>query len=85
MPGLAWEIARPKTIHVVGIDLDGNDVDVELDEYESRVFQHELDHLDGVLLIERLDDETRREAMKVLRQRTLALPADGPSNGLSLR
>jgi peptide deformylase len=85
VPNLSWDIARPKSIHVVGIDLDGNQVDVELDEYEARVFQHELDHLDGVLLVERLDDETRREAMKVLRQRTFAQPADRPTNGLSLR
>jgi peptide deformylase len=85
VPGLSWEIARPKTIHVVGLDLDGNDVDVELDEYEARVFQHELDHLDGVLLVERLDADTRRDAMKLLRERNLARPVDKPAGGLSLR
>jgi peptide deformylase len=85
VPGLSWEITRPKRIHVVGVDLDGDDVDLELDEYEARVFQHELDHLEGVLLIERLDDDARREALKVLRQRTLVLPPDQTKNGLSLR
>ena len=50
------------------MDLDGNDVDVELDEYEARVFQHELDHLDGVLLLERLDAETRKAALKTIRE-----------------
>lgn len=85
VPGLSWEIHRPKTIHVVGVDLDGNDIDVELDEYHARVFQHELDHLDGVLLIERLDEDERRDALKLLRQRSLALPADrGTKSGLAL-
>ena len=47
-PGLSWEITRPKTIHVVGRDLDGNELSIEADELEARLFQHELDHLDGV-------------------------------------
>jgi peptide deformylase len=86
VPGLSWEIVRPKTIHVVGLDLQGNDVDFELDEYESRVFQHELDHLDGVLLLEHLDEDVRREAMKILRQRAMDLTdADVAPKGLSLR
>jgi peptide deformylase len=86
VPGLSWEILRPKTIHVVGVDLDGNDVDFDLDEYEARVFQHELDHLDGVLLLEHLDDDTRRDAMKILRSRAMDLSgADVAPKGLSLR
>ena len=40
-----------------GVDLDGNEVSIEADELLGRLFQHELDHLDGVLLLERLDDE----------------------------
>ena len=55
MPGLTWEIVRPKEVHIVGRDLDGNEISVEADELEARLFQHELDHLDGTLLIERLD------------------------------
>src|SRR5688500_18656546 len=54
VPGLAWEIVRPKEIHLTGWDLDGNEVSIEADEVESRLFQHELDHLEGVLLLERL-------------------------------
>jgi peptide deformylase len=67
VPGLSWDIIRPKTVLVRGIDLDGNDVEIEADEYAARVFQHELDHLDGVLLIERLDADTRKQAMRTLR------------------
>jgi peptide deformylase len=71
VPGLAWEIVRPKEIHLTGYDLDGNEVSIEADELLARLFQHELDHLDGVLLLERLDDDTRKSALRTLRQVTL--------------
>ena len=57
--GLSWEIVRPKEIHITGHDLDGNAVSIEADELMSRLFQHELDHLDGKLLIDYLDPEQR--------------------------
>lgn len=68
VPGLSWEIVRPKEIHVTGYDLDGNEVSLEADELLSRLFQHELDHLDGVLLLDRLDADTRKQAMKTVRE-----------------
>ena len=55
-------------MHLVGFDLDGNEIDIQTDEYEGRIFQHEMDHLDGVLLIERLDADQRREAKILLRE-----------------
>ena len=42
VPGLTWEILRPKQVHVIGRDLDGNEVSVEADELEARLFLHEL-------------------------------------------
>ena len=69
VPGLSWQITRPKTIHIRGRDIDGNEVDIEADELEARLYQHELDHLNGVLLVEHLDDEQKRDAKKPLRQR----------------
>src|SRR5437764_3264392 len=68
VPGLSWEIVRPKEVHLTGYDLDGNDVSFEADELLARMFQHELDHLDGVLLLDRLDDEQRKEAKRAVRQ-----------------
>jgi len=68
VPGLAWEIVRPKEVHLTGYDLDGNEVSIEADEIVARLFQHELDHLDGVLLLERLDPDTRKDAMRTLRE-----------------
>jgi peptide deformylase len=82
VPGLSWDIVRPKEIHLVGLDLDGNEISIEADELEGRVFQHELDHLDGILLVERLNEDQRKEAMKILRARTLSLPDNDP-DGLS--
>ena len=82
VPGLSWEIVRPKEIHLVGRDLEGNEISIEADEYEARVYQHEVDHLDGVLLVERLDDDQRKEALRILRARALNLPVDDP-DGLS--
>jgi len=71
VPGLSWQIVRPNHVHMVGLDLDGNEISVEADTLEGRVFQHEIDHLDGILLIERLDEDQRREARKLLRSRAL--------------
>jgi len=68
VPGLHWEIVRPAEIHVKGFDLDGRELDLELDDYAARVFQHEIDHLDGILLVEHLTEEQRQEARKALRE-----------------
>jgi peptide deformylase len=82
IPGLSWEIVRPNAVHLVGLDLDGNEVSIEATEFEGRVFQHELDHLDGILLVERLNDDQRKDALKILRSRTLDLAPSDP-DGLS--
>lgn len=78
VPGLYWPIIRAKQVYLTGHNLDGEEISREADELLARVFQHEVDHLDGVLLLERLDEEQRREAMRVLRARALGLPDGGP-------
>ena len=72
VPGLSWDIVRANEVHLTGLDLDGNEVSIEADEYLGRIFQHELDHLDGILLLERLDEDTRKAAMRTLRERQLS-------------
>jgi peptide deformylase len=69
VPGLYFPIVRPKEIHLTGYDLDGNEVSLEADELFARLLQHELDHLDGRLLLELLDDDQRKQAMRELRRR----------------
>ena len=73
VPGLSFEIVRPDEVHLTGLDLDGNEVSIEASELMGRLFQHELDHLDGVLLLERLEPAQRKEALRALRQRTMGL------------
>jgi peptide deformylase len=69
VPGLYWPIPRPKTVHLTGLDLDGNALDIEADDLLARMFQHEVDHLNGTLLLERLNKEQRKSAMRELRER----------------
>jgi peptide deformylase len=68
IPGLYFDIVRPKAILLVGHDLSGNEVQIEADEMVARIFQHELDHLDGVLMVERLDADQRKQAKKAVRE-----------------
>lgn len=84
VPGLSWEIVRPKEVHLTGIDLDGNEVSFEADELLARMFQHEVDHLDGLLLLDRLDAEQAKDAKRVLRDRALAAEEDQPRRRLRL-
>lgn len=81
VPGYSFEIVRPKVVHLTGYDLDGNEVEFEADELLARLFQHELDHLDGVLLLERLDDDQRAEALRVMRNDALAAAGDDGLSG----
>lgn len=68
IPGLYVEIARPKTVLVKGIDVNGEVVEREVDELEARMFQHEIDHLNGVLMFDRMTPEQRKEAMAEYRR-----------------
>ena len=68
VPGLSFEIIRPKEVHLVGRDLNGNEVSIEADELLARLFQHELDHLDGVLLLDHLERDERKAALRRWRE-----------------
>jgi peptide deformylase len=63
IPQLYVEILRPKELLVTGYDLEGNELQIEADEVLGRLIQHELDHLDGVLMFERMTPEQRKQAM----------------------
>lgn len=84
VPGLSWEIVRPSEVHLTGLDLDGNEVSFEAEELLARMFQHEVDHLDGILLLERLDEDDSRQAKRVLRDRALASDGAEPRRRLRL-
>ena len=61
IPGLYEEVRRPDSIHVEAYDLSGNAISMDLDGFFSRVVQHETDHLDGVLFIDRLSETARAD------------------------
>jgi len=68
MQGVVVPVERPLSVRIDARDAEGNEVTLELEGLPARVAQHELDHLDGVLIIDRTTPEGRREAMAVLRQ-----------------
>jgi len=60
-------IERPVAVTIEGLDADGEPVTLDLELPSARIVQHELDHLDGVLIVDRTDDESRRAAFAKLR------------------
>ena len=68
IPGLYVEMARPKQVLVRGVGLDGEVIEIEADELEARMFQHEIDHLNGVLMFDRLEGDQRKEALAEYRR-----------------
>jgi peptide deformylase len=70
LQGLLVPVERSSSVTVTARDAQGAHVTLELAGFEARACQHEIDHLDGVLMIDRTTDEARREAMAVLRQRS---------------
>lgn len=71
VPGLYFKIRRPKKITLQGLDLNGNELVIEADEFLARIYQHEVDHLNGLLLLDRLESDERKKALKTLRERQL--------------
>ena len=69
IPGVWDEVVRAKRIHVRAQDETGKPIEVDAEGYFARAIQHEVDHLDGVLMIDRATDEARRAAMATLRRR----------------
>jgi peptide deformylase len=71
LQGVRIPVGRSTHVVLEGKDAEGGDVRYELEGYGARIAQHELDHLDGVLIIDRTDDEHRKEALGVLRPRVV--------------
>jgi peptide deformylase len=69
IPGIWIDVERPARVRMRGLDEDGEPVVVEAEMPEARVLQHELDHLDGVLTLDRTSKEQRRAALRELRRR----------------
>ena len=68
LPGVLVEVERPVHARVTAVDERGAPLTIEASGLEARVIQHEIDHLDGVLILERTSRDQRKEAMKALRE-----------------
>lgn len=85
LPGINGNVVRSKSIHVTAFGLAGNEIDADVSGYEARIIQHETDHLDGALFIDRLKDGAAMELAADLdalvtdfqsQQRTQGIPLD---------
>jgi len=81
VPGYRFEVVRSERVTMRGLDLDGNEIVMEGDDLLARMIQHEIDHLDGVLLLDRVEPEVRREALRDMRTRELGATASIPRTG----
>ncbi len=73
VPGRFWPIERPAFARATGLDEFGEPVEYAGEELLGRVLQHEIDHLEGMLLIERLERRVRKQALRELREEALGL------------
>lgn len=80
VPELYFNIKRPMRVHIRGYDLDSREVSIEAEELEATLYQHELDHLEGRLLLELLDRDQRKMAMRELRRRSEANDGQGAAS-----
>jgi peptide deformylase len=72
IPGIQVEVERPTAVTVSGQDASGAPLHLEASGLLARVLQHEVDHLDGVLILDRTDRQSRKDAMREMRERLLA-------------
>jgi peptide deformylase len=73
LPGVGVEVERPVHVRVSALDEFGNPILVEASGLEARVIQHEMDHLDGVLILDRCSRDQRKQAMRTLREQLEAV------------
>jgi peptide deformylase len=72
IPGINVEVDRPTAVTVTGQNASGEPLRIEAKDMLARVLQHEVDHLDGVLILDRTDRQSRKEAMREWREHLLA-------------
>jgi peptide deformylase len=68
LPGVAVEVERPVHVRVKALDERGAPITIEASGLEARVIQHEMDHLDGVLILDKTSRDQRKQAMRALRE-----------------
>jgi peptide deformylase len=85
IPGLYVEMLRPNNVLVKGYTVDGDEIEIEASELMGRLFQHEIDHLNGVLMFDRMTPEQRKAAMIEYRRVQEQPAAEAPKRRLKLK
>jgi peptide deformylase len=81
LPRVIVDVERPLHVRVTGADTKGEPILIEASGLEARVLQHEIDHLDGVLILDRTEREQRKGAMRALREGTSFAPDTDDEDG----
>ena len=68
LPGVHVEVERHAAVRVRAQDVTGAEIEIDAEGLEARVIQHEIDHLDGILVLDRIDREARKDAMRAMRE-----------------
>jgi len=68
LPGVHVEVERPARVRVRAMDEAGDGLEIEAEGLVARVIQHEIDHLDGILILDRISRQARKEAMRAMRE-----------------
>ncbi len=76
LPRIIVDVERPLFVRVGGADAVGESVTIEASGLEARILQHEIDHLNGILILDRAEREQRKGAMRALREGTSFAPID---------
>jgi peptide deformylase len=84
VPGVYFTIMRARDVLLTGWDLDGNEVRIEASGLPARLFQHEIDHLDGTLLLEHLQPLQRKAGLRILRERQLSDGSPARSDSVTI-
>jgi peptide deformylase len=81
LPGVHVEVERPARVRVQARDETGKELEIEAEGLDARVIQHEIDHLDGVLILDRIPREARKDAMRAMREAQVPIGSTAGSAG----
>ncbi len=82
VPGERFPLRRSDRVRVTGVDLDGNAVEIDVTGWRARIMQHEFDHLNGILYVDRLHDSDWKTVQKIAKKRGWGRPGQSWTPGI---